>query len=230
MPPLATTQAGLAGSAPGGVKDGGDVELDLGQAAATPGDRNLPAGQADVRPDDDERTAAHAGQDLGHPRRPAQADVVEASAGRLAANGVQPAHLGDDVPAQRRVAAADHADGRAQPAGQVEQHPPDPGGQLHRVGLGQAAGVGQDEAGRARLERPAASSSGSTTVTRSTPWTVWNPVGSSSRTAIRRPAPARARRIRRRASGSTRAGGRSAVGFVLVIADRQETWRPPLMS
>jgi hypothetical protein len=98
MPPLATTQAGLAGSAPdhlgdggrhpsrdlqalggvpaasqlaadgqqhvgvvqrrdhqpcglgdvaiapGGVGDGGDVDLDLGQAATVPGDRHLPAG------------------------------------------------------------------------------------------------------------------------------------------------------------------------------------------
>jgi hypothetical protein len=55
------------------------------------------------------------------------------------------------VSAQRRVAAADHVDRHLQPVGQLEQHPPDPGVQLHRVGLGQAAGVGQDEAGRARL-------------------------------------------------------------------------------
>jgi hypothetical protein len=74
----------------------------------------------------------------------------------MAAHGVQRAYFGDDVTAQRRVAAADHVDRRVQAGGQVEQHPSDPGVQLHRVGLGQAAGVGQEEAGRATSKRPAA--------------------------------------------------------------------------
>jgi hypothetical protein len=60
----------------------------------------------------------------------------------MAAHGVRRAYLGDDVTAQRRVAAADHVDRRVQAGGEVEQHPSDPGVQLHRVGLGQAAGVG----------------------------------------------------------------------------------------
>jgi hypothetical protein len=76
--------------------------------------------------------------------------AVEASAGHLPAHGIQPADLGDDVTAQGRVAAADHVDRRLQPVGQFEQYPSDPGVQRHRVGLGQAAGVGQDEARRAR--------------------------------------------------------------------------------
>ena len=40
---------------------------------------------------------------------------------------------------------------RLQPVGQLEQHPPNTDVQLQRVDLGQAAGVGQDEAGRPRL-------------------------------------------------------------------------------
>jgi len=72
-------------------------------------------------------------------------------------------------------------------------------------------------------ERPAASSPGSNPVTTSTPWTVWDPVGSSSRTAIRRPASARTRRIRRRASGSTRAGAASPSGPLASSLIGQET-------
>ena len=80
--------------------------------------------------------------------------------------------------------------------------------------------------------RPAAISSGSNTVTTATSCTVCDPVGSSSNTTIRRPAPANASLIRRRASGSTRTGGsaaRSTTGFVmrsLRCSRRPATRRP----
>jgi hypothetical protein len=71
--------------------------------------------------------------------------------------------------------------------------------------------------------RPAAISSASKTVTTATSCTVCDPVGSSSRTAIRRPESASALRMRCRASGSTRAGGRavrSRVDFVMAFRIR----------
>jgi len=154
--------AGDVGFPAGGVGDGRDVELDLGQAAAVPGDRHLPAGQADVRPDHDEpvpagmavgpevrrpqrvpwvqpgqrpherrpaavqegpasrlrllqpedddlqvgvlhgvhdheRAVGDAGEELGHPRRPAQADVVEGDARDVARRDRAAALLGDEV-------------------------------------------------------------------------------------------------------------------------------------
>jgi hypothetical protein len=46
------------GVAAAGVGDGRDVELDLGQPSGPPGDRHLPGGQADVRPDDDQPVPA----------------------------------------------------------------------------------------------------------------------------------------------------------------------------
>jgi hypothetical protein len=153
---------GDAGIAPGGVGDGRDVELDLGQASMLPGDRHLPAGQADMRPDDDEPvsagmaggpdvrrpqrttriqpsqglhkrrpaavqeglacpfcikqpedddiqigvlhsvhndedTAGHAGEDLGHPLRPAHADVVKGDAQDAARLHHAATFLGDEI-------------------------------------------------------------------------------------------------------------------------------------
>ena len=75
------------------------------------------------------------------------------------------AYLGDNVTAQCRVAAADHVDRYAQAGGQVEEHPSDPGVQLHlrRPRTGWQVGVGQEEAGRTAEGRPAAISSGSKT-------------------------------------------------------------------
>jgi hypothetical protein len=122
----------------GGVAEGG-VAGELGLADRQ--DVGVHPGPVDVA----------GGEPAGLEVRRRQQHAVEASAGHLPARGVQPAHLGDDVPAQGRVAAADNAHRRVQAGGQLEQHPPDPGVQLHRVGLGQAAGVGQDEAGRAGL-------------------------------------------------------------------------------
>ena len=81
-------------------------------------------------------------------RRDQQHPVV-AAAEHLPAHRVQRGHLGDDVPAQGGVAAADHVDGRVEPAAQLEQHATDPGVQRNGVGLAHAAGVGEDEAGRA---------------------------------------------------------------------------------
>ena len=81
------------------------------------------------------------GRDQQHP-------VVPATE-HLTAHRVQRGDLRDDVPAQRGVAATDHLDGRAEPGAQLEQRAPEPGGQRDRIGLPEAAGVGQDEAGRA---------------------------------------------------------------------------------
>jgi hypothetical protein len=159
------------------------------------------------------------GEPAGLEVRRRQQHAVEASAGHLPERGVQPADLGDDVPTQGRVAAADHVDRRVQPVGQFEQHPPDPGVQLHRVGLGQAAGVGQDEAGRAGLGQAGREL---VRLEHGDHVDVVHRLGSRGVVVQDRnppPASAKAWRIRRRASGSTRAGGRSAVGFVHVIAD-----------
>ena len=78
-----------------------------------------------------------------------QQHTVVAAAEHLPAHRAQRGHLGDDVPAQGGVAAADHVDGRVEPAAQLEQHATDPGVQRNGVGLTHASGVGEDEAGRA---------------------------------------------------------------------------------
>ena len=89
------------------------------------------------------------GEPAGLQVRRDQQHTVVAAAEHLPANRVQRGHLGDDVPAQGGVAAADHVDGCVEPAAQLEQHATDPGVQRNGVGLAHAAGVGEDEAGRA---------------------------------------------------------------------------------
>ena len=121
-----------------------------------------------------------------------QQHAVEAAAGRLAAGGVQGAHLGDDVP--RRV----ESPRLTTPIGASSRS-----ASSNSIRPIRAFSSTASASGRLRVlvrtkqvapawERPAASASGSHGLTTSTPWTVWDPVGSSSRTAIRRPASARA--------------------------------------
>ena len=89
------------------------------------------------------------GEAAGLQVRRDQQHAVVAAAEYLPAHRVQRGHLGDDVPAQGGVAAADHVDGRVEPAAQLEHRATDPGVQRDGVGLAHAAGVGEDEAGRA---------------------------------------------------------------------------------
>ena len=93
-----------------------------------------------------EAAGLQVGRDQQHP--------VVASPEHLTTYRVQCRHLGDEVPAQRGVAAADHLDGRVQPPAQLEQGAADPGVERHRVGLAHAAGVGEDEAGATRPVEP----------------------------------------------------------------------------
>jgi hypothetical protein len=79
------------------------------------------------------------GRDQQHP--------VVAAAEDLPAHRVEGGHLRDDVSAQGGVAAADHVDGRVEPAAQLEHRAADAGVQRDGVGLAHAAGVGEDEAG-----------------------------------------------------------------------------------
>ena len=119
-----------------------------------------------------------------------QQHPVESGAGHAAAGGVDGLDLGDDVAAQRGVAAADDFHWAAETLAEGEQ-------------AGGYAGVQFDGGVLCRLRvlvrmkqvdpgaaRPAAYSSASKTVTTLTSCTVWEPVGSSSSTAIRRPAAA----------------------------------------
>ena len=78
----------------------------------------------------------------GHQQHP-----VESGAGDPAASGVDGLHLGEDVAAQGGIAAADHLDGCAQSLPEREQAAGDAGGEFDRRVFGQAACVGQDEAG-----------------------------------------------------------------------------------
>jgi hypothetical protein len=80
--------------------------------------------------------------------RDQQHAVVPASE-HLPTDRVQRGDLGDDVPAQRRVTAADHVDRGVEPPAQLEQRATEAGVQGDGVGLAHAAGVGEDEAGRA---------------------------------------------------------------------------------
>ncbi len=76
-----------------------------------------------------------------------QQHAVEPGAGDRAPRGVDGPHLGEDVAAEGGIAAADDLD-RVRPASaQGEQAGGDAGGEFDRGVLGQAAGVGQDEAG-----------------------------------------------------------------------------------
>ena len=76
-----------------------------------------------------------------------QQHAVESGAGDPAAGGVDGLHLGEDVAAQGGIAAADHLDGCAQGLPEREQAAGDAAGEFDRRVLGQAAGVGQHEAG-----------------------------------------------------------------------------------
>ena len=76
-----------------------------------------------------------------------QQHAVESGAGDPAAGGVDGLHLGEDVAAQGGIAAADDLHGCAQSLPEGEQAAGDAGGEFDRRVFGQAAGVGQHEAG-----------------------------------------------------------------------------------
>jgi hypothetical protein len=76
--------------------------------------------------------------------------AVVSTTHHLPAHRVQRRDLGDDVPAQRRVAAADHVDGCVEPPTQLEQRATDARVHPDGIGLTHAAGVGEDEARGAR--------------------------------------------------------------------------------
>ena len=76
-----------------------------------------------------------------------QQHPVEPGAGDPAPGGVDGPHLGQDVAAQGGIATADHLHGCAQALPEREQAAGDAAGQFDRRVFGQAAGVGQHEAG-----------------------------------------------------------------------------------
>ena len=96
----------------------------------------------------------------------------------------------------------------AQALRQLEHAARDAAVELDRLGLVHAAGVGEHEARGAGLSSAAAYSSSSNTVTTPAPCTVCDPVGSSSSTAMRRPAAriARGPRAGRAAAADRRSG------------------------
>ena len=61
-PTTAAVTSATCASPAGRVGDGGDVELDLGEAAAVAGHRHLAAGEPDVRADDDQAVPGRAGR------------------------------------------------------------------------------------------------------------------------------------------------------------------------
>ena len=83
-----------------------------------------------------------------------QQHPVVAAAEDLPAHRVQRGDLGDDVPAQGGVAAADDVDRRVEAPAELEQGAADAGVQRNCVCLAHAAGVGEDEAGRAGPVEP----------------------------------------------------------------------------
>ncbi|HEY1702823.1 MAG TPA: hypothetical protein VGG75_24210 [Trebonia sp.] len=79
------------------------------------------------------------GHAAGLQERWCQQHGVVAAAPGAAVGGVQRAHLGDHMAAQRRVAAADQFERPARVRGDAEQVIGDPLVQRRRVGFGQAA-------------------------------------------------------------------------------------------
>ena len=85
-------------------------------------------------------------------RRHEQHTVITA-AGRLPAHRIQGRHLRHHVPAQGRVAPADQLQARTAPPGHRHKAPSGQDIDLGRGQLLQAAGVGQDEAGRSKASQ-----------------------------------------------------------------------------
>ena len=138
-----------------------------------------------------------------------QQDPVERATENALPDGVEGIDLGQHMPPQGRVAPADDLDRPAQvQREQVTGHTADVSSTAAASGMLRVF-VRMKQVSPTSA-RPAAYSAVSNTVTTDTSCTVCEPVGSSSRTAIRRPAATFRARIRSRAAGSVRTGGAEA--------------------